>query len=164
VAVRGRLEGVSQRFCRLRVVRAELGHARAEQSLHPLVSEPEFGIAVLVQIRPVHHVEQLALLGGELHVAAGHSGQSLLRGVRVTDLRGQRVGEGVQRPDGHGREQLVAVGEVPVGRGGGDAQAPTHFGQGKAAHPPLGDQLYGPVHQGRLEVTVVVSGALRRDS
>ena len=60
MAVRGRLQGVSQRFCGLRVIRAELGHARAEQSLHPLVGEPELGIAILVQVRPVHHVEQLA--------------------------------------------------------------------------------------------------------
>ena len=158
------LQGVLQRRRRLGVIRAEAGHAGTERFLHPLVGGHELGIAALVQIRRVHHVEQRTLLGGELDVAAGHRGQPLLWGVRVTGADGQRVGEGVQRADGHGGEQLVAVGEVPVGRGGGNAQAPAQLGQGKAAHPPLADQLDGPVDEGRLEVTVVVARTLRRGS
>jgi hypothetical protein len=113
------------------------------------------------------------MLGGEPYVTSGHRGQALFWRILVTCPRGQRVGEGMQRAHDHGSEQLVTVGEMPVGCGDRNAQAPTQLGHGEAAHPPLGDQLDGPVDESRLEVAVVVAavpgrpgvaGVLRRGS
>jgi hypothetical protein len=58
------------------------------------------------------------------------------------------------------REQIVAVGEVPVGGGDRHAEAAADLGQGEAADPSLGYQLDGRVDERRLEVTVVVAAAL----
>jgi hypothetical protein len=57
------------------------------------------------------------------------------------------------------REQIVAVREVPVGGGDGDAEAAADLGQGEVADPPLCYQLDGGVDQSRLEITVVVAAA-----
>jgi hypothetical protein len=58
------------------------------------------------------------------------------------------------------REQVVAVGEVPVRGGDGHTKAAADLGQGEVADSPLGYQLYGGVDQRRLEITVVVAAAL----
>jgi hypothetical protein len=63
----------------------------------------------------------------------------------------------VQRAHDQGSEQLITVGEMPVRCGDRDAQAPAQLGHGEAAHPPLGDQLDGPVDERRLEISLVVA-------
>jgi hypothetical protein len=108
------------------------------------------------------------MLGGEPYVTRGHRGQTLFGRILLTGPRGQRVGECVQGAPDHGGEQLVTIGEMPVGRGDRDTQTPAQLGHGEAAHAPLVDQLDGPVNERRLEIAVVVAafpglaGPLRR--
>jgi hypothetical protein len=66
----------------------------------------------------------------------------------------------MQRADGDGGEELVPVGEVPVGRGHGHADTAAQLGDREASHSSFGDQLNGTVDQRGFQVAVVVPPSL----
>jgi len=76
----------------------------------------------------------------------------------VEEERGVAVCAGFEDRDR--REQLVAVGEVPVRGGGRDAEASARLGEGEIAHSSFRDQVDGGIDEGRPEVAMVVTAAL----
>ena len=139
MAVRGGLrhrhEGVGGRG----VLPADLQGAGAEGLLQGVEGAPELRVTALVDARHEQRVEQRALLGGEPDVGTGQRGQALPGGIGVPRLRRQGGGERVECPDAHRREQVVAVGEVPVWGGYRDPEPAADLGQREVANPPLGD-------------------------
>jgi hypothetical protein len=158
VAVRGGFKDSCERVGGGGIAVADLGDQGVE-GIDGLVGAFELGVAALVDARVVERLEQRALLGGEADVGAGHRGESLLWALGVGDLGGEHLREAVQGAHRDRGEQCVAVGEVPVGGGDGDAEATARLGEGEAAEAALGDQVDRGIDERRREVAVVVAAA-----
>jgi hypothetical protein len=117
-------------------------------------------MAGLVEPGLIQHLEQRAVGGGEAHVAAGHRGEAVGGRLGLAHVRPEFGIEKLVGAHRHGRQQLVAVGEMGVGGADGHAQAPARLGQGEVPDAPLGDELDGGIDQGRPEVAVVVAVTL----
>lgn len=68
--------------------------------------------------------------------------QPLLGGLGFGRVGRQHRRERVQGSDGDRGQQFVAVGEVPVRGGGGDAEPAASLGKREVAHAPFCDQVY----------------------
>ena len=62
-------------------------------------------------------------------------------------------------PDSDRGKQCVPVGEVPVGRRGGDTEAPAGLGHGERRGAALADQRDGGLDQGIRQAAVVIASA-----
>jgi hypothetical protein len=89
----------------------------------------EIWVAALVEPDGQQRLEQRGVVGGEPDVGAGRRGEPIGRRHSLAGLQGERRGKGVGGADRGCGEQLVAVGEVPVGGGDTHAQSPARLRQ-----------------------------------
>jgi hypothetical protein len=153
--VRRGLEGVGQGVSCTGVPRTDLLDDRAVTvDGRPGVLQGR--VPGLVEACAVQRVEERTLLGRKPDVGVRHGGQPLPRaGVAVRLRRGPGC-EHEQAADSHGRQQFVAVGEVPVRSGSRDAEPAARLSQRESAHPPLGDQGNRRIDERGAQIAVVV--------
>ena len=122
--------------------------------------EQQLGVGAEVEVHREHQVEALGVLLREVEVGLALQVEAL---DRVRRRRAGRVERGVKHDEagfGGGGQQGLLVGEVPVGRCGGDAGELRGGGEGDRPNTAIARDAQRGVDEGLTEVAVVVGGFL----
>src|SRR6266536_790174 len=125
-----------------------------------LLGRLNFGVVAFVDARQEQNLEKGPMEAGESDVAASDSSQASRGSLGAADLLEELGVEDVVGTYRDRRQQVLAIGEVGVGRAHRDTEAATRLRHGEVANAALADQLDGRIDQGSAEVTVVVAATL----